>query len=405
VAAARALAPAPAPSPRPFAPAPIRVLLATDKLGYADARLHGAGRLVVDWTRSFDPARVRVQTVVFRDPSGLAAELGRAGLPIEVLGAGRSAPACLAELLRIVRRERVDVLHVQEFAAGTLGRVAGLLARRPVVLHVHADYGRVAIGGYPAYVRRLDRLLAPATARAIAISDAVRDFAIEGMGLAPERTVVLHNPVGDGLGREPGEARLAELQRRYGIPAGAPVVGTVTRFHPTKGNPDLVDAFARVAAEIPDARLLFVGGGTGRAALAAQAAALGIAGRVIFAGFQEDVAAHLRLLTVFALPSLEEGLSVAIAEAMTAGLPVVATRVGGIPELVEDGKTGLLVPPGRPTELAAALLAVLSNSGLRSRLAAAARDESCRFAMNRFLVRMEEIYREAMAESRSGRRK
>src|SRR5256885_1314037 len=118
-------------APEPCDGRPLRVLLAADKLGYAEARLHGAGRLLVDWVCAFDPARVLARAVVLRDPGGIAAELARAGLPIDVLAARRFDPAPLLSLLRLVRRERIDLLHVQDFAAGALGRLAGLLSGRP----------------------------------------------------------------------------------------------------------------------------------------------------------------------------------------------------------------------------------------------------------------------------------
>lgn len=162
----------------------------------------------------------------------------------------------------------------------------------------------------------------------------------------------------------------ADLRRRYGLSDDALIVGAVSRFFPVAGTRHLLDAFPRVRAAIPSARLLVVGEGAEREAREAQALRLGISPFVIFAGMREDIAAHLRLCDVAVVSSTDDGLSLAAMEALSAGVPLVATRVGGLSSIVRDGENGLLVPPGDADALASAIIRMLRNPVLRGELAA-----------------------------------
>jgi dihydroflavonol-4-reductase len=161
-----------------------------------------------------------------------------------------------------------------------------------------------------------------------------------------------------------------ELRRRYGLSDDALIVGAVSRYFPVSGTRYLLDAFPRVRAAVPSARLLVVGEGIEREALEAQALRLGISSFVIFAGMREDVPAHLRLCDVAVVSSTDDGLSLAAMEALSAGVPLVATRGRGLSSIVRDGENGLLVPPGDSDALASAIIRVLRNPVLRGELAA-----------------------------------
>ena len=162
----------------------------------------------------------------------------------------------------------------------------------------------------------------------------------------------------------------AQLRRRYALSDDALVVGAVSRFFPVSGTRHLIDAFPRIHAAVPAARLLIVGEGSERETLETQARRLGISPFVIFAGMHEDIAAHLRLCDVAVVASTDDGLSLAAMEALSAGVPLVATRVGGLSSIVRDGENGLLVPPGDSGVLASAVIRVLRNPVLRGELGA-----------------------------------
>jgi glycosyltransferase involved in cell wall biosynthesis len=267
----------------------------------------------------------------------------------------------VARLAWLLRREKADVLHLHTpLVATILGRLAGFVARVPVVSHVHIENHFPARPAQAALYRRLDNATARRCAALITVSRGTRD-ALEAQGYPPGRTVVIHNGVA------PATAEPAALD----IPR--PVVGEIARLAEVKGQRTLLRACADL-----DVSVVLVGtdleqGGAYRALLEREADELGMRARVLFTGYRADAAALLRSFDVFALPSTTEGLPLVLLEAMAAGVPVVATPVGGVPELVEDGVTGLLVPPEDPAALAAALRTLLDDAETARLLAAAAR--------------------------------
>jgi glycosyltransferase involved in cell wall biosynthesis len=224
----------------------------------------------------------------------------------------------------------------------------------------------------------------------------VQDHLALGIG-TPERFRVIHSGVdfapfdADPTGRE-------QVRIELGIPDDALVVGTLGRLAAVKGQVDLVTAFA--ALDRPRAWLLLVGDGEERPSLEAQARFLGLTERVVFAGWRQDVHRVLRAMDLFALPSLNEGMGKALVEAMYAGLPVVAAAVGGIPELVEPGRTGLLVRPRAPAELAAALASLATDPAARERLGREARLHAAGYSVTRMVSAIEKVYEELIEEKR-----
>ena len=376
---------------------PIRVLIVCDAMGYGEDDVHGLGRLMIEWATGFDPTRVEVTAVSLRRPRRIGEALRREGVPITFLGDGRLNPISAWKLLRLIRSTRSEVLHLNGFGAGIFGRLAGSWASIPAIIHVH-DSRDAAETRYPWPVRMLDRLLAPSTARAIAVSDSVKTFCIERMGFRPRQVEVVHNPI-PRYGFDPvPDQRVAELRAQYGLAASAPVIGTVGRLFRLKGVHVLLEAFVAVQHALPEARLLIVGDGPERGRLEAQAAELGIADRTVFTGFQREVAAHLRLFTVSVVPSIwKEPFSLVAAESLAAGMPVVGSNTGGLPEVVTDGRSGILVPPADAARLAEALTTVLQDAALRARLAEGARLESQRFSLERHLGHLESLFRTVAA--------
>jgi L-malate glycosyltransferase len=380
----------------PPAPRPVRVLLACDHLDY-EGKLHGAGRNMVEMAVGFDPARVAVTAVVLRAASDIGREFQREGVPLTFLGHGALDPRTIWSFVRLIRRHRIDVLHLTDYGASTFGRIAGLLTGTPTIVHVRSHHSKHQRKSFPPHVRLAYQALAPRTARAVAISESIRRFAVESMGFRDDQVETLNNPLARFSIAPASDDRVLALRREYELDAATPVVGCVTRFFPSKGITYLIDAFATVVRSVPAARLLLVGDGPEEPALRAQARRLGVEDRVIFAGFRRDVAAHLRLFWVSAVPSIEEGFGNVGVEALAAGLPVVASRVGGLPEIVTDGVTGYLVEPANAAELAAALERLLLDPAGRLAFGRAAAADSERFRMDRFLARLEGIYRAAAA--------
>jgi glycosyltransferase involved in cell wall biosynthesis len=266
----------------------------------------------------------------------------------------------LVELVRLCRRERPHVVHANSSKAGILGRVAAALARVPIrVFTVHGW----AFKAYSGLASRLylwaDRAMRPLTSVTICVADNELRAGLAAGTCSAGRTVVIRNAV------DVRAARRAPLNGR------PPAIMSVGRLKEPKDFVGLVRALGRL--ERGSFRAQIVGDGPDRGAVEAELARLGLHGSVELAGTVEDVAERLAAADVFVLSSYSEGMPMSVLEAMAAGLPVVATAVGGLPELVVDGETGLLVPPGRQEELAAALRRVVDDEELRRRLGAAGR--------------------------------
>ena len=364
------------------------VLLLADKLGYGD-RLHGGGRYYLMVVPALRAAGVDVIPAVLRSTNGLAGQFTAHGIALRQLRHGRFDPRTLWSLVRCIRRERVDALHLHGYGAALFGRLAGWLTRTPVIVHQHDSSVRA-----PWYGRWLDRWLSPLTSQAIAVSDAVKTFCVRERGLAPERVTVLPNGVQPA--KPPAAEELVRWRQALGVPAHARLVGSVTRFYPVKGVQYLIEAMPQVVQAVPDAHLVLWGDGPERATLEARARELGIAERIRFEGYQADAARRLALLDCFALPSLSEGFSFALLEALIAGCPVVATRVGGIPEVVQDGEV-VLVEPANAAALAYGITRVLSDAALTERLRRVSPRVVARFTIARHVERLRQLYERAMA--------
>lgn len=379
-----------------FPERPIRVLIVCDHIGYGHA-LHGAGRMMVEMTMGFDPRRVEVTSCVLRESGELGNRLNAEGVPLQSFGAHRFSPLPLARIVKLVRQKNIDVIHVTDFQADTLGRLAGKITGKPVIVHVRTHHSKYQKRPYPWYMERMNHLLAPSTALAIANSDSLREFAIQRMGFRPDQVVTVHNPVSTYTMRPVEASGIDRLRSDLKLDGVWPVVGSVTRFYPAKGISYLIGAFPRVLERFPDARLVLVGDGPLGEELKAQARNLGIEESVLFAGFRPDAEAFVQLFTVSAVPSLEEGIGNVAIESIAGGVPVVASREGGLPEVVTEGKSGLLVRPGDSEQLATALLRVLEEPFLLDRLRQGCREEASRFSIDNYTARLEQLYRKAAA--------
>jgi glycosyltransferase involved in cell wall biosynthesis len=235
----------------------------------------------------------------------------------------------------------------------------------------------------------MDRLIVPSEA----IERKVRAEGREGARFA----VV---PNGIDLSRFTGPVRPCALRSEYDIPASAPLLGVVARLEPEKGHRHLLDAMPAIIRAVPEAWLAVVGEGSQADALRSQAAVLGVTERVIFTGRRDDISAITADLTIAAMPSLREAQGISLLEAMARGVPVVASDVGGIPEVVTDGVDGRLVPPADSAALAGAIIELLCDPDLRRRLGEAGRRTVAdRFSIDAQVRRIQAVYDEELARA------
>ena len=349
------------------------------------------GQLVA--LRFADALRSRGDDVLFVSPRGgpFVDRVRALGYEVVLRDVGRAHHLVGAlQLERLLRSRSVDVLHTHTLAAANaLGRVAGRAAGVSVISHLHIEnHFRPASR---LLLRGLDNTTARLTSKLVAVSESTRR-AYEAQGY-PDRIEVLYN----GVDVEPPSVN-GSLRREYGIADETPLIGEVGRLCDVKGQRELIEALALV----PRAHVVLVGrdleqGGAYQRALETEADRRGVRDRVVFAG-ERDAAAVLGELDVFALPSWTEGLPLVVLEAMAHGRPVVATPVGGTPEVVLDEVTGLLVPPRDPQALAAALRRLLDDADLRRRFGEAGKRRAAeRFSADVMTRRMLELYDEVAA--------
>lgn len=353
----------------------------------------GAQEHVLNLVTRIDRERYDV-TVCSLSGGAAVRRLERAGIEVCVIEAeddGDAVEAVAAHLAAV----GADVVHGHMYRAEVVGTLAAerLVAagrRRPLVVNtVHSSRIR------SDQDRDLLRRLTPRMDHLIAVSTAiVRKIADEHRTGAP--VTLIYNGV--DLERYDHTEPCCTLKDEYGFPEGAPIVGVVARLEPEKGHPTLLEAWPAVVAAFPDARLLIVGEGSRHEALAAQAAALGITDSVVFTGRLDDVPAVTAALDVAVLPSYREAQGLSILEAMALSRPVVASNVGGIPEMIRDGETGLLVPPHDPVALGAAIVRLLSDHPLADTIGRAGHDEVHeRFCVQLMARATETIYDTAVA--------
>jgi len=336
-------------------------------------------------------------SVVSLTPGSAVRAIRSLGIPVTVFDEPDDAIAVGAVVAHLAD-VGAEIVHNHMYRAELVGTRAAIALgeaghRRPWVIGtVHSSRIRAAED------REVLRHLTPQMNHLVAVSRAiVHKIADERPSNVPVSLV--HNGV--DLARYDRTEACCTLAEEYRLEPNAQIVGVVGRLEPEKGHPTLIDAWPRVLRTVPDAYLLIVGEGSRREALEHQVAELGIGSRVIFTGRRDDVPAVTAALDVAVLPSYREAQGLTILEAMALSRPVVASNVGGIPEMVEDGRTGLLVPPHDPGALAAAIIRLLVDHPLADMLARAGHDlVHERFCLELMVRSIEDLYDEGAAAIR-----
>jgi len=306
----------------------------------------------------------------------------------------------LAALYRLLRRERPHIVHTHTAKAGFVGRLAARLAGVPIVVHTY--HGHILHSYYsPAktrILRRMERGLGVLTDRIIAVSEQVKRDLVDYRVAGAEKINVI--PLGFDLRPFLDSAtHRGSFRRELSLNNGAQLVGIVGRIFPIKNHRLFLDAAAHIAAAEKAARFVIVGDGALRHQMEEHAAGLGIADRVIFTGWRRDLPRIYADLDVLVVSSDNEGTPVSAIEAMAAACPVVATRVGGLPDLIDEDETGHLVPRGDAPALAAAVQRLLRDREAARRLGETARARIAeRFTAERLIADIEHFYRDLLAK-------
>lgn len=321
----------------------------------------------------------------------LVAELEAKGLPVHCLDGGRG-PGWAIRLRRLVRSHHIDLVHSHSPLAAVAVRLALGPGSPRRVYTEHNVWERFHPATY-----WLNLLTFPRSNHVFAVSEQVRTSM-----RYPRPLRRMRRPPIETLYHGPDPASVAGwgnpdgVRHELGIPAEAPIVGTVANFKAHKDHPTLIRAAAEVVKRIPDVRFVVVGLGPLENDIRRLAQSFGLNGSVVFAGYREDAPRVAGAFDVFVLSSLQEGLSIATVEAMAQGVPAVVTSVGGLPEVVEHGYNGLVVPPRDPAALAKSILHMLEDDPDRRRMGENARRRSVRFDIRDAVKRMEEVYEELL---------
>ena len=382
---------------------PIRVLRVIARLNMGGPALHVAYLTAGLAERGYETTLVAGSLARGEDSMAFVAE----ELGIEVqrivelhreISVLRDAVA-IVRLARLIRRVRPHILHTHTAKAGAVGRLAALLAgdaRPPIV--VHTFHGHVLRGYFDplrtAGFRLLERWLARTSTALVAVSPQVRDDLV-ALGVAPrERFAVVR--LGIELEQRVATARdgRGEHRRVLGVGPDRFAVGWIGRMTGVKRTEDVLRAFRRLRDGGVDACLFMIGDGPDRAAVERRAHELGVMRDTFFLGYQEEVAPFYATFDAMILPSINEGTPVSAIEALAAGRPVVATRVGGVPDVVRDGEDGFLVDPGDVEALADRLARLAADPELRQRLGASGRTRVIpRYSVERLVDDIDLLYR------------
>jgi len=338
---------------------------------------------VVKLVNGLDRSRVR-SSICSTTPAGEIKALVDPSVPVfELARRSGNDVHVVADLYRLFRRERPHVVHTHAWGTLLEGLVAARLARVPIV--VHGEHGTLQLR---TYQRPLQRWGWSAADRVLSVSSVLAARMAATTGFPTARITTIHNGVHLERFHVSGRDR---ARASLGLPQGAQIVGTVGRLVPVKDQATLVDAVAELVKSGVAATLVIAGDGPERARLEARAVERGVDLRLL--GYRPDVEQVLAALDVFVLSSTSEGLSNTILEAMAAGRPVVATRVGGAEEMIADGVTGVLVPPSDPSALAGALRRVLVAADGGAAMGAAARQRvETEFTLAGMMQRYERMY-------------
>jgi glycosyltransferase involved in cell wall biosynthesis len=335
------------------------------------------------------------------EQGSLGEELEKQGFRVEVLGRRQGVDCqCAWRLARFLRQERVDLVHAHQYTPFFYAAAARWLYRRPPV--IFTEHGR----HYPDYPRRkrilLNRFLLERRDRVVGVGQAVRSALIANEGLPADRVEVIWNGV-DLAPFANGLCRRQAVRKEIGVEGACLVLLLVARFDYLKDHATAVRTLGRVVHQLPGAQLVLIGDGPGRRAIEESIREQNVADHVRLLGARTDVARLMPAADIFLLTSISEGIPLTVIEAMAAGLPVVATRAGGVPEVVDDGCSGLLAPVGDDAALAEHVIRLASDPQVRQQMGEHGRRRARElFAEEKMHASYLRLYRDTIAD-RQGR--
>jgi glycosyltransferase involved in cell wall biosynthesis len=372
---------------------PISVLWLQDHIGY-DGMLHGGGSHALKVIPRFDASRWKVVFCVLRNQDCVTKLFEKEGIKVIHFGRRKIDPRTLVDVLQVMKKDKIQIIHAHGYGSSNFGRIAGAVCGIPTLLHAHDEEPT-----YPWYQNLADYVLSSWNGDWIAISEAVKDACVRKRHCLPHDVKVLHPGIPLEKFKPPTQRQIDEQKHRLDIGAKGPIVGTVARLREEKGVRFLLEAVPYVVQLLPGALFLIVGDGPLRSELENRCRELGVETNVKFLGHCEDVAGVMSVFDLQVVPSVSEGFGLSVIEAMAMKKPIIATKVGGIVEVLRDGENALLVEPENSRTLAEKILLVLKNKDLAMRLAEQAEQDSRQFEIQNYVRSLETHYLNLLASS------
>jgi len=353
----------------------------------------GLENVMLDLIKEGDKDRFEYFILCLSTPDVIRDKLEASGAFVLDLGYGEGLhPGLPLAIRKVVREHRINIVHSHDYKP-FFYTTLGCLGKRNLV-KVYTEHSSILSMGRRH--QRIARLFACFNDAMVMVSEHLQKYWTDQIGLPAEKTTVIHNGIDTGLFAHQGDRE--SLKREFGL-QGKLVIGTALRLNEQKGLQYLVASAPRVKEQFPEARFLVIGEGPLRDDLIARARELEVEDIFLFPGYRKDISRVLPAFDIYVLPSLWEGLPLGMIEAMLAELPIVATTVGGIPEVLKDGCNALLIPPADSVALAEALCRLAASSDFRQQLGEKARDRArAEFALEKTVRRYETLYLKILAD-------
>ncbi len=302
------------------------------------------------------------------------------------------------DIWRIIKKYNPIIVHTHSSKAGLMGRLAAKLAGAPII--VHTPHGHVFFGYFGPFKTKLfiifEKLASRITDKIVALTNREKKDHVLFKIAEEDKFSVIYSGIERNILKESSSEEKQNLKKELGIPENSLIVGTAGRLVPVKGPEFLVKASKYIISKYPDTYFMFTGDGPLEQDLKRKALEMGISNNIIFLGWRDDLAKIISIYDIFVLPSLNEGMGRVLVEAMALGKSIVASNVGGIPDLVIHGKNGFLVPPKNPKELAKYIQVLLEDKDKREKMGLAGKEMALNFGAGIMIEKIASLYEELL---------
>lgn len=340
-----------------------KVIHVIDKLSVAGSGVHGVTKIVEKWITNFDREKYEFLVVSLREEEEAGKLFAQSGIPIKFFSRGKFDLRTITDLLKIIRQEKVDLLHLHGYSASNFGRLVSFATGIPNIVHEHA-----ILLNQPFYQTIADSILAPITAKAIAVSKGVASFMKDYRKIHEKKIEVIFNGIEIDNFKQPTQNEVDDERERLNLPVGAKVICTTGRLDSIKGLPFLIQAAQIVIEQDSNVYFLIVGEGPDKEKLKELTIELKISKNIIFTGFHNEVEKCLALSNIFVMTSLSEGMPISILEAMNMEMPIVAFPASGVNEIIINNQNGILVPMKDYKSLSKKIIELLKDENKSKKL-------------------------------------